>query len=349
MRLKNVTIIPKEKIKQYVEFCKPFPLTGVKVFVRYARKGSHGYALIRSKEICIYIKQKTEGHYPVVWNNVMKTKRIALRYDLYNEEKTKWETRERWKRVSTGKRTGYIKHLALSREEELIQIIAHELRHLWQYKRRPKCLWAWGTRGKRTNAALETDADAYGIRKMREWRRLKTGNTDALDLSYQLWNQYKESSFVISDRFPVNKSHCKYRLILEKKAGDSECEWTLECFKNEFFLCLSRVIVTNQDNHINDDENGLGFLGDRKYYIQARNLMYWIPITRPSVLIPPFVINLSDLTTRLKSEFRQFCELNEKREITMLLKEIAARFFENINYEYTHESVLSCLKVAVIK
>ena len=77
--------------------------------------------------------------------------------------------------------------------------------------------------------------------------------------------------------------------------------------------------------------------------------MYRIPISRPIELVPTFVINFSDLTPRLQSEFRQFCELNDKREISIFLKEIATKFFENIDYAYTHDSVLVHLKVVLEK
>jgi hypothetical protein len=77
--------------------------------------------------------------------------------------------------------------------------------------------------------------------------------------------------------------------------------------------------------------------------------MYWIPISKPSDLIPTFVINFSDLTVRLQLELQQFCKLNNSNEIAIFLKEIAARFFENIDYEYAHDSVLSHLKVVLEK
>ena len=157
---------------------------------------------------------------------------------------------------------------------------------------------------------------------------------------------YEKSSIIGREIFAVNKTHCKHKLLIEKKADESVNEWTFEYFKNEF-LCLSSVIATHQDNRINGDEHELGFLGDKKYYAQAIEKMYWIPITRPFDLIPSFVINLSDLTPRLKAEFREFCELNEEKEIALFLKEIAAKFFENINFAFAHESVLSHLKVAV--
>jgi hypothetical protein len=66
----------------------------------------------------------------------------------------------------------YLPALILSREEALILGLAHELRHLWQanniYNKRGM---AWGANPK---GSSDTDADAYAIRKMREWRKIHT-------------------------------------------------------------------------------------------------------------------------------------------------------------------------------
>lgn len=68
-----------------------------------------------------------------------------------------------------GKRAvnGYLPVKLLTLEEDLVYVIAHELRHLWQYKHtRGK---AWGARGRYS----ELDACAFGINRLREWRRQK--------------------------------------------------------------------------------------------------------------------------------------------------------------------------------
>lgn len=61
---------------------------------------------------------------------------------------------------------GYMTRETFSQHEELVHIIAHEMRHLWQ-KRVPKGRRVWGGRGRYS----ERDADAYGIRLTRAWRR----------------------------------------------------------------------------------------------------------------------------------------------------------------------------------
>ena len=67
-------------------------------------------------------------------------------------------------------RGGYLPALFLSRDEEVLCVIAHELRHLWQAKHQ-KGWRVWGARGQFS----ERDADAYAIRKVREWRKIKRG------------------------------------------------------------------------------------------------------------------------------------------------------------------------------
>ena len=63
--------------------------------------------------------------------------------------------------------SGYINSLLISREEAFVHVITHELRHLW-HKKIPKGYGrVWGARGQYS----DRDADAYAIKKVREWRR----------------------------------------------------------------------------------------------------------------------------------------------------------------------------------
>ncbi|MFB1500801.1 hypothetical protein [Thiocapsa sp. N5-Cardenillas] len=61
---------------------------------------------------------------------------------------------------------GYLPRDCWTQHERLVHVIAHELRHLWQgrVKRGHR---VWGARGQFS----ERDADAYGIRLTRAWRR----------------------------------------------------------------------------------------------------------------------------------------------------------------------------------
>ena len=56
--------------------------------------------------------------------------------------------------------------LLLSKDEETVYLLGHELRHQWQRRRPPKTQWAYGCQGKRkTKFAVEMDASAYDGRK----------------------------------------------------------------------------------------------------------------------------------------------------------------------------------------
>ena len=60
---------------------------------------------------------------------------------------------------------GYINSVLYSDMETLVHVTAHELRHIWQKNHRRGRVW--GSKG----ISSERDADAYAIRKVREYRR----------------------------------------------------------------------------------------------------------------------------------------------------------------------------------
>ena len=105
-------------------------------------------------------------------------------------------------------------------------------------------------------------------------------------------------------------------------------------FKSEFFLCLTKVLDTNRSDSVPDEERG--FLLDKKYYAQARKLLPLVTISEPTDTIT-FEFSLEDLTLELRKEFEEFCNESNEQEIGIFLHEIAARFFENINYDKTHQ------------
>jgi hypothetical protein len=129
------------------------------------------------------------------------------------------------------------------------------------------------------------------------------------------------------------------RLIFDKKDRDpllyvDDHEWTTDRVKDEFFLCLVRA-------------------PKKKYYEQAKSLMYRIPFIaqfpKSEEEAVPFVINFSDLSSRVQSEFKEYCTLYNKKQVGLFLKEIVIQLFENLDYEYTHMSVMKKLRVLVIE
>ncbi len=113
--------------------------------------------------------------------------------------------------------------------------------------------------------------------------------------------------------------------------------WTTECLKEQFFLCLSRV----KEKIYNEDGKAVTV---RKYYNQAISKMYLIPIAQPAV---PFVIDINDLSPRMRDEFISYCKETNEKTITYFLKDVAVRFFENFDYEFCHSSVMRSLQVRV--
>ena len=125
------------------------------------------------------------------------------------------------------------------------------------------------------------------------------------------------------------------RLIFDKKDRGplmyvDESEWTTGRLKDEFFLCLVKV-------------------PDNKYYEQAKTLMYRIPLTaqypQNEQEAVPFVINFSDLSSRVQSEFKQYCTVHKKNQVGIFLKEVLIRVFENLDYEYAHMSVMRKVRI----
>jgi hypothetical protein len=98
------------------------------------------------------------------------TKSYITRTNKENRNKGKYYN---WKK-STG---GYIPLLMRSREETLGYVPAHELRHFYQCSHPGKRGKVWGARGRFS----DRDADAYAIRKTREWCRQYNNNTAGLE------------------------------------------------------------------------------------------------------------------------------------------------------------------------
>jgi hypothetical protein len=128
------------------------------------------------------------------------------------------------------------------------------------------------------------------------------------------------------------------RLIFDKNDGRpldfvDDHEWTTGRVKDEFFLCLVKA-------------------PNNEYYEQAKSLMYRIPLTAQ---LPeseeegaPFIINFSHLSSRVQSEFKEYCSLYNKKRVGLFLKQVVIRLFESLDYEYAHMSVMRKLRVKVV-
>ena len=120
------------------------------------------------------------------------------------------------------------------------------------------------------------------------------------------------------------------RLVYDIQEHRTDDLWTTERLKEEAFLSLSRVLVNEAGESVTV----------RKYYRQAREKMYWIPISTI-----PFIIHISDLSDKVRNELDDYCKTVNKGSFTRILKEIAGKFFENLDFEYYHGSIMKNLKV----
>lgn len=171
MKLKNTTDIPIERLTEIVAFCKPTHLptsTFTIEFRGWGNRGSSGYCAAARHRPFILVRLGRSGQrgYPY-FKNFGKWKVIDQKIIKKVDENTGKEF-EYLHREFAEKRLpnpqGYISYLALTREEELVNTVAYELRHFWQSNHLTKRDKVWGTRKIKYS---ERDASAYGIRKMR--------------------------------------------------------------------------------------------------------------------------------------------------------------------------------------
>jgi hypothetical protein len=79
----------------------------------------------------------------------------------------------------------------------------------------------------------------------------------------------------------------------------------------------------------------------RKYQEQAENLIYRIPVYRPT---PSFFVELHDLSYKVKQELHSL----DDKTLDRVMKEAIARIFENINERYFLLSVKKLLRWEIV-
>jgi hypothetical protein len=123
-----------------------------------------------------------------------------------------------------------------------------------------------------------------------------------------------------------------------------EVVWSIECTVDELQLDLCRAkeeIMIDRGFYVNG-KRSVKTLIIKKYYRQARELMKWIPIARPS---PEFVINASDLSTEVIKELS--VRADNPDAMGYILKQAVGRIFENLDFNLYHLSIARSLKVRV--
>ena len=138
MKIKNYTDIDIENLREIIRFVKP---SGVSNFDISFKNCTHAFRGVAYTKGCSYHSSAA----PLVIVSIGRDDKFPM---------------------SKRARKGYLSCDIYTRLEAFVFITAHELRHLWQ-ELHPKGWRVWGARGQFS----ERDADAYAIRKLREWRQ----------------------------------------------------------------------------------------------------------------------------------------------------------------------------------
>jgi hypothetical protein len=175
MRLVNTTNISDDKLREMFEFCaKPLGLDAMKVSVYDAERhnGFWGHSSRVRKEIAI-TTGKTKS-FPYFLNRPPRIINSQNRWESYTGDDDKEYWRKKSDYVDKYRENPHIPMLNLTREEYMIHLFAHELRHQWQHKKRSMQEYTHTVRhlGSKSYFRRERDCDAYALRKVREWRQL---------------------------------------------------------------------------------------------------------------------------------------------------------------------------------
>jgi hypothetical protein len=138
-KLVNYTKFNSDLIREIVRFAKPNGLSGFTVKVHNSWCW-HGRAYCGQKVAKVFLPKGT-------------TERTRYKHPNVTDH--------------SERKQGYIKSTQFTPVEDMIHLIAHELRHVWQPRNRNRRS-VWGARNGRIS---ERDADAYAIRMVRAWRK----------------------------------------------------------------------------------------------------------------------------------------------------------------------------------
>ena len=135
MRVKNYTPLDDSYLRKLASATKPERCTGINVIFKNSTWRSHVAGRGGHKVLIHIPADERWGPFPFVYNN-------------HNEA------------------GAYLPVPVYTREEELVHVLAHEWRHVWQTLV-PSGWLVWGARGQYS----ERDADAYGLQMLRRYRR----------------------------------------------------------------------------------------------------------------------------------------------------------------------------------
>jgi len=196
MILRNRTALPDKLLHKLIDFCDAgLGLNQKTVVVMHQSKGkSYGYSWVGKKHIDVWatgldVKFPYEVNYDFQKRFFPVLATLPPPFDYFppakihavNWSESPLQIVDNWV-ITNYKEKIYVlackrikatrlNFCALSWEEDMINTIAHELRHQWQYQRHPLREWVYGCKNTK-NHYKERDASAFAITKMREWRHL---------------------------------------------------------------------------------------------------------------------------------------------------------------------------------
>lgn len=141
MRIKNTTSFPDDLVREVVRFVRPPGIRNFDVRVSNSTGDFAGRAYLRSG---YHDRRSTPFVVVRVGPDRFFPRKVHYRGRV--DSPTFWY---------------------LTREEALVGVIAHELRHLWQFKQKNRRGYFPRTRGK----CSERDCECWALNRLRAWRR----------------------------------------------------------------------------------------------------------------------------------------------------------------------------------
>lgn len=152
MKIRNNTQISNDLIREIISFVRPSGIKNFDVMIKNSNNKHTGYYGRAYPKGCISYHRTAN---PFIVVQVPLGKEYPRKLSTYQYGQLK------------GRRY-YITNEA----EDMVYVISHELRHIWQGKTKNKAGYFWRSRGRYS----EIDTESYAIRKIREWRKMQATN-----------------------------------------------------------------------------------------------------------------------------------------------------------------------------
>lgn len=165
MKITNSTDLPNDLVREIISFVRPSGISNFDVMIKNSGdKWPAGRAYVSGK--CSY--HATNNPFVVCrvpklfitthgWRTAIDTTPVSITNIHFPQKLTTYQIGH-----LKGKR-----YWLANRVEALVYLLAHELRHLWQYKMKNKKGYYPKSRGRFS----EIDTEGYALTKLRAWRK----------------------------------------------------------------------------------------------------------------------------------------------------------------------------------